>query len=147
MPQDAFGLGKFTWPEFPLDVEQNKLLEKELKDFKNECQQKINELKIKQEKIEQEYLTISGLRIQQLLKAGQNGQYIQPLPGYAAKAIKKLGPGVNDVNGNMSVSYTHLRAHETVLDLVCRLLLEKKKKHTSYADSPLPNHRIDNNII
>ena len=29
-----------------------------------------------------------------------------------------------------TVSYTHLRAHETVLDLVCRLLLEKKK-HTS----------------
>ena len=27
-----------------------------------------------------------------------------------------------------SVSYTHLRAHETVLDLVCRLLLEKKNK-------------------
>ena len=30
-----------------------------------------------------------------------------------------------------SVSYTHLRAHETVLDLVCRLLLEKKKVNTS----------------
>src|SRR5665811_2537465 len=29
---------------------------------------------------------------------------------------------------NTPVSYTHLRAHETVLDLVCRLLLEKKKK-------------------
>ena len=29
---------------------------------------------------------------------------------------------------NGAVSYTHLRAHETVLDLVCRLLLEKKKK-------------------
>src|SRR5664280_3329353 len=27
------------------------------------------------------------------------------------------------------VSYTHLRAHETVLDIVCRLLLEKKKKN------------------
>ena len=27
-----------------------------------------------------------------------------------------------------AVSYTHLRAHETVLDLVCRLLLEKIKK-------------------
>ena len=25
-----------------------------------------------------------------------------------------------------AVSYTHLRAHETVLDLVCRLLLENK---------------------
>ena len=30
-----------------------------------------------------------------------------------------------------AVSYTHLRAHETVLDLVCRLLLEKKKTHAS----------------
>src|SRR5450756_357457 len=28
----------------------------------------------------------------------------------------------------LSVSYTHLRAHETRHDLVCRLLLEKKKK-------------------
>ena len=36
-------------------------------------------------------------------------------------------PYVRD-NGT-PVSYTHLRAHETVLDLVCRLLLEKKK-HT-----------------
>ena len=47
--------------------------------------------------------------------------------------------GAPDVGGNDSqtnpcgiasiypVSYTHLRAHETVLDLVCRLLLEKKK--------------------
>ena len=31
--------------------------------------------------------------------------------------------------GTAAVSYTHLRAHETVLDLVCRLLLEKKKKY------------------
>ena len=33
----------------------------------------------------------------------------------------------NDVVSADPVSYTHLRAHETVLDLVCRLLLEKKK--------------------
>src|SRR5665648_1197459 len=31
----------------------------------------------------------------------------------------------------ISVSYTHLRAHETRHDLVCRLLLEKKKKNTN----------------
>ena len=30
------------------------------------------------------------------------------------------------------VSYTHLRAHETVLDLVCRLLLEKKKSYAPH---------------
>ena len=29
-------------------------------------------------------------------------------------------------NGPTAVSYTHLRAHETELHLVCRLLLEKK---------------------
>ena len=34
------------------------------------------------------------------------------------------------IDGQNTVSYTHLRAHETVLDLVCRLLLEKKKLHT-----------------
>ena len=33
--------------------------------------------------------------------------------------------------GDVAVSYTHLRAHETVLDLVCRLLLEKKKTEES----------------
>ena len=36
----------------------------------------------------------------------------------------------NELVSSDSVSYTHLRAHETVLDLVCRLLLEKKKKLT-----------------
>ena len=30
--------------------------------------------------------------------------------------------------GPIPVSYTHLRAHETVLDLVCSLLLEKKTR-------------------
>ena len=39
-----------------------------------------------------------------------------------------------------SVSYTHLRAHETVLDLVCRLLLEKKKnKHNLSLKPPKSN--------
>src|SRR5450756_637844 len=32
------------------------------------------------------------------------------------------------VGDKKPVSYTHLRAHETRHDLVCRLLLEKKKK-------------------
>src|SRR5665811_2575437 len=35
--------------------------------------------------------------------------------------------GLISNNSINAVSYTHLRAHETVLDLVCRLLLEKKK--------------------
>ena len=38
------------------------------------------------------------------------------------------------------VSYTHLRAHETVLDLVCRLLLEKKTRKLSTATSDAQMH-------
>src|SRR5450756_114901 len=34
-----------------------------------------------------------------------------------------------DSGSSGPVSYTHLRAHETRHDLVCRLLLEKKKRH------------------
>ena len=37
-----------------------------------------------------------------------------------------------------TVSYTHLRAHETVLDLVCRLLLEKKKHNSTHIVNNLP---------
>ena len=52
----------------------------------------------------------------------------------AAKILNKAGIEINGSNpwdvqikDKSTVSYTHLRAHETVLDLVCRLLLEKKK--------------------
>src|SRR5450756_1223192 len=37
--------------------------------------------------------------------------------------------GVRSDQGLLPVSYTHLRAHETRHDLVCRLLLEKKKNN------------------
>ncbi|WP_460381685.1 hypothetical protein [Staphylococcus aureus] len=38
-----------------------------------------------------------------------------------------------------SVSYTHLRAHETTLHLVCRLLLEKSPSPRDYAASRMPS--------
>ena len=41
-------------------------------------------------------------------------------------ALRLRGDGVLIEPG--PVSYTHLRAHETPEQLVCRLLLEKKKK-------------------
>src|SRR5450756_1427320 len=46
--------------------------------------------------------------------------------------VQALGPHLRQVVGEMPpVSYTHLRAHETRHDLVCRLLLEKKKNTKS----------------
>ena len=55
------------------------------------------------------------------------------------KAIRAMFPKANEhrtvlrqlASYLVPVSYTHLRAHETVLDLVCRLLLEKKKQLVS----------------
>ena len=47
--------------------------------------------------------------------------------------VNILGVHVDMVNISQatdSVSYTHLRAHETDSYLVCRLLLEKKKQAT-----------------
>src|SRR5680860_1052763 len=40
------------------------------------------------------------------------------------------------IAGESSVSYTHLRAHETDSYLVCRLLLEKKQKTKNISSSP-----------
>ena len=40
---------------------------------------------------------------------------------------------LNTMSSYDAVSYTHLRAHETCADLVCRLLLEKKNRiHSIY---------------
>ena len=45
--------------------------------------------------------------------------------------------------GLVAVSYTHLRAHETVLDLVCRLLLEKKKTRNRHHSERPSTHLIE----
>ena len=67
-------------------------------------------------------------------------------PAIAAAALASLGIAAEEswrrTHLARSVSYTHLRAHETVLDLVCRLLLEKKKHKTQ------TNHRAhQHNIV
>lgn len=107
MPQDALGLGKFNWPDYPMDVTQSALLEKEWQEYENECQQKINELEIKQESLEEATIAASDHRTKLILSEGQKGHYVQVLPGYAAKAIIKLGPGVSDVDGNMSFVFAN----------------------------------------
>ena len=62
------------------------------------------------------------------------GEYVGPLVACGTHAKADV---LGDIRTHqrfereIAVSYTHLRAHETVLDLVCRLLLEQKKlKHT-----------------
>ena len=57
------------------------------------------------------------------------------LPGSAPDVFAPNAAELQVASGMPPVSYTHLRAHETVLDLVCRLLLEKKKQHTRHNSS------------
>ena len=49
---------------------------------------------------------------------------------------------LNELQTGAPVSYTHLRAHETVLDLVCRLLLEKKKKKKNKKDKKKTKNKV-----
>src|SRR5665811_1551585 len=60
------------------------------------------------------------------LNMGQFASYLRNvLPEFTYHQNNKLKGLPFTVNELKPVSYTHLRAHETVLDLVCRLLLEK----------------------
>src|SRR5450756_3079569 len=66
------------------------------------------------------------------------GPQAQPVGDVTSVDVCRQTPGTtggppailceSDLFSTPTVSYTHLRAHETRHDLVCRLLLEKKKK-------------------
>ena len=73
---------------------------------------------------------ISGVRIQQGdYSAGELGS-VMDVRNANEVIIETWKEHAADRLTMASVSYTHLRAHETVLDLVCRLLLEKKNHNT-----------------
>src|SRR5665811_357213 len=57
------------------------------------------------------------------LEVSRSGYYAWRLGGPSARAVADQGFTVMIRAIYDPVSYTHLRAHETVLDLVCRLLL------------------------
>ena len=71
-------------------------------------------------------------------QAGEEGTGADPVATFLG--VDRLGEAEQaELAGRIRpVSYTHLRAPETVLDLVCRLLLEKKNIHKSTAHTCLP---------
>src|SRR5678816_3261076 len=66
-------------------------------------------------------LQISRASLREVLRILETERLIEMIPN-RGPSVAKLGWE------EIAVSYTHLRAHETPEHLVCRLLLEKKKK-------------------
>ena len=69
--------------------------------------------------------------IEEVRRAGERAsQLTTQLLAFARRRV--ITPSAVELNAAIlalaAVSYTHLRAHETVLDLVCRLLLAKHTK-------------------
>ena len=69
-----------------------------------------------------------------------------PAASYLAGGLVMISILAMDEDGIDPVSYTHLRAHETVLDIVCRLLLEKKKNKKKKNITSV-THRDMNNVL
>ena len=72
--------------------------------------------------------------IQSLINSGEgyNVEFKVRIPSKVRELTEEICAFANADGGYLligvnAVSYTHLRAHETRHDLVCRLLLEKKK--------------------
>ena len=72
----------------------------------------------------------SGEYGKDLVCAGVSTVGIGAMNMLAKKGFLAKGLGTIEINEGYinAVSYTHLRAHETGRNLVCRLLLEKKKE-------------------
>ena len=68
--------------------------------------------------------------IRDSLRATREGRHAEETETQEHGAGKRHHEG--DLPEDRAVSYTHLRAHETVLDLVCRLLLDKKQTHNTH---------------
>ena len=74
---------------------------------------------------------------------GKNEIDYFPRTDSAVRTAEKLDP--KPQQRLLPVSYTHLRAHETPEHLVCRLLLEKKKRNQQKRISPLRSRSNDLN--
>ena len=66
----------------------------------------------------------NGQSVVRYQPGGANHAWI-PVPADRFFLLEMVWDSEEETITLAAVSYTHLRAHETVLDLVCRLLLEK----------------------
>lgn len=105
MPQDALGLEKFKWPEYPMNVAESEVLEVEWDAFKKKCQEEIDELRMLEKRLELEAQKANDALTKEVLSAGRRGVMVDPVPRFAHKAMIKLNYLVDDRDGHISFSY------------------------------------------
>ena len=77
----------------------------------------------------QNQVRIGLSRMERVVRERMTTQDVEAITPQTLINIRPVVAAIKEFFGtSQPVSYTHLRAHETVLDLVCRLLLEKKNK-------------------
>lgn len=116
MPADALGLEKFKWPEYPMNVMQSEVLEKEWDNFKQVCQQELDRLTSQQNTLEEKMIAANQKRMQQVMQASQKGVLISPMPLLAPKAVIKLKYLIDGKDGHLAFNYQ--KKTEAILNAV-----------------------------
>ena len=139
MPQDAMGLSKFTWPEYPLDVETSKPLEVAWTAYKESCKAEEANLEIKRQRLEKEFETQSEKRMQDVILASQEGRMVPLVPESTPKAIVKLRPLVEKDEANSSFVFADemeilAKAYALVGDKQAKYDEQQKELDKKYED-------------
>jgi tetratricopeptide (TPR) repeat protein len=85
-PKDAFGLGNFIAPPFPMSIEESKVLEPQWESFKEKCKALLDELESRKTVAEEE----AGTAMEKRQKEVFGGKSSFPVPWLAPKAAYKL---------------------------------------------------------
>ncbi len=139
MPQDAMGLSKFTWPEYPLDVETSKPLEVAWIAYKESCKAEEAKLDITRQRLEKEYETQTMKRMKDVIQASQEGRMVPLVPESTPKAIVKLRPLVEKDEANSSFVFADemqilAKAYALVGDKQAKYDEQQKELDKKYED-------------
>lgn len=105
MPKDALGLEKFKWPEYPKNVAESEVLEKDWAEFRQACNNEIAALKQKEKRLEKEAMEFHEKHTKLLLSAGSRGIMVDAVPRLAPKAMVKLKYLVDGKDGQLAFNF------------------------------------------
>lgn len=114
MPQDPLGLEKFKQPDYPENVDQSTILEKEWDEFVKACENEINGLHEQEKKLEETAEAAALQRKKMLMRAGNNGLRVDLTPRLASKAIIKLKNYM--VDGDEQYAHSYQMKNEAILN-------------------------------